>query len=664
MPQILWYHKGYAFSPSFRAVTQLPEAIILRAGQSSTTSPSNATSRVSEHIKDYIIVAAAAAAPVPDSLRKTRWEIVDPLVHPSKLPNDVRPLPPDHPLRRISAKKNCVKPAYSGAYNVPFIAKASKRGNTGKACQQNISATRATLYTSITVWLPIPIFLLILDFSFHIPQPPPPQQPLPTAQLPLPAALVPHPPHLLHQAVNSAAAGSSGLSVDSATPVSLGLSSHTSSSLSPPTLSNLVTSAWERERDLALQFHNLVWYSEVNQSPLIVTIHLTTPYMAIDAIISPTFNLMEFIGLTPKSLFWAYVQANSTNVLKRKSEDIMTPTSKHSKKCDTPHDSHDQSLRTNISTTAGSTSPSYVATPSGSPSLPHSLSPSLPHTIFDSIKFPLQPKSKSSALKKKKAGSTSTYAATEPTHSNFSQLKWPHEFFVVDIVDGLKEYDKRVRGDQSQKEAFLAVFGVPCVRETLRQKCFILEKALEENEDLVLNFVAMGRMHAARWAFFESITAGTKICGKEHLEFLKESTNSDNESVGGYNDESDGSVVVLGVNNGPKDHDTEESSLEIIPTNTFHYTDHKFLIWYSVTAYVPLIHNQKLLDVFLWYEEGNAPSDHRFNEHCDLIGLERGWPTKLDVSWIRSEVMTMQNHCASLMVHAPTNDQFQDMKEL
>jgi hypothetical protein len=85
----------------------------------------------------------------------------------------------------------------------------------------------------------------------------------------------------------------------------------------------------------------------------------------------------------------------------------------------------------------------------------------------------------------------------------------------------------------------------------------------------------------------------------------------------------------------------------------------------------------KLLDILNWYKN-SPPSKSRYKEHCDLVcvlhevqshpyfqkGYDEGWPTKLKKSWINTEVLKMRSHCASLMVHAPANDQFQDMKDL
>jgi hypothetical protein len=46
-----------------------------------------------------------------------------------------------------------------------------------------------------------------------------------------------------------------------------------------------------------------------------------------------------------------------------------------------------------------------------------------------------------------------------------------------------------------------------------------------------------------------------------------------------------------------------------------------------------------------------------------LQGFIKMWPTMIDTSWIQSEVMTMKEYCASLMVHAPAHDQYRLMAE-
>jgi hypothetical protein len=44
-------------------------------------------------------------------------------------------------------------------------------------------------------------------------------------------------------------------------------------------------------------------------------------------------------------------------------------------------------------------------------------------------------------------------------------------------------------------------------------------------------------------------------------------------------------------------------------------------------------------------------------------GHIEGWPTTLNVTWVRSEVGIMKGHLSSLIEHAPAHDQFHDMKE-
>lgn len=100
-------------------------------------------------------------------------------------------------------------------------------------------------------------------------------------------------------------------------------------------------------------------------------------------------------------------------------------------------------------------------------------------------------------------------------------LKWPHEFFFIDVVEGLEKYDAQMKAHKaSQKEVFQHIFGIPCVRETLRQKRLFLQEIERNQEDLYENFLSMGRVHEARWAYFESCAANTRIRFKERLELL------------------------------------------------------------------------------------------------------------------------------------------------
>jgi hypothetical protein len=87
---------------------------------------------------------------------------------------------------------------------------------------------------------------------------------------------------------------------------------------------------------------------------------------------------------------------------------------------------------------------------------------------------------------------------------------------------------------------------------------------------------------------------------------------------------------------------------------------------------------QKLIEIFLWYTEGHAPNAKRYEEHslllCVLHEMEShnyyeegrclNWPTRVDVSWIKGQVIGMKTYCASVMVHASANDQFRGAKEL
>jgi hypothetical protein len=112
----------------------------------------------------------------------------------------------------------------------------------------------------------------------------------------------------------------------------------------------------------------------------------------------------------------------------------------------------------------------------------------------------------------------------------FGQLRWPSEFYVVDIIEGLQAYEGQIGGNKTQPEVFLSIFGVPCVRETLRLKLSFLENIKVTNKELLDNFIEHGRVHAVRWVYFETWALGTKLCGKKRLEILALSSASSKNS--------------------------------------------------------------------------------------------------------------------------------------
>jgi hypothetical protein len=233
-------------------------------------------------------------------------------------------------------------------------------------------------------------------------------------------------------------------------------------------------------------------------------------------------------------------RANSSkeNVLKRKNEKTISPPSKMAKHIleDTPHQSSGSSSADQATPPPSaavvrpkpiSTLTSFHKATSSTAvlsELNHPSSPLLwaPPANLVSVKNYNEQTSHRKHEKMIKAPSPAPHQL-----ANFGCLKWPHEFFVIDIVEGLVEYESRIQQDQTQSEAFLTVFGVPCIRETLRHKITFLAQIRKNNMQFLSKFMALGRVHAARWAYFESLVTGTCIHGKTRLEQLEKYPISD-----------------------------------------------------------------------------------------------------------------------------------------
>ena len=64
--------------------------------------------------------------------------------------------------------------------------------------------------------------------------------------------------------------------------------------------------------------------------------------------------------------------------------------------------------------------------------------------------------------------------------------QWPHDFLLQEVVNGLGQLRKLQRDGYRQDEAFTKVFGMRCVRETLRLKRVVLENATTNHADIYL----------------------------------------------------------------------------------------------------------------------------------------------------------------------------------
>ncbi|KAF8488977.1 hypothetical protein JB92DRAFT_3148162 [Gautieria morchelliformis] len=118
----------------------------------------------------------------------------------------------------------------------------------------------------------------------------------------------------------------------------------------------------------------------------------------------------------------------------------------------------------------------------------------------------------------------STCASSTDPAMELGPLRWPHEFFFIDIVDGLVLYDIKVKQGKHQQTAFVKIFGVPCVHQTLLNKCQLLEEIKQNNEELYDMYLMKGQVDEARWAHLESVAEGKPLRGKKWLDLLRSVT--------------------------------------------------------------------------------------------------------------------------------------------
>ncbi|KAF8528582.1 hypothetical protein JB92DRAFT_3107097 [Gautieria morchelliformis] len=253
----------------------------------------------------------------------------------------------------------------------------------------------------------------------------------------------------------------------------------------------------------------------------------------------------------------------------------------------------------------------------------------------------------------------STPASSTDPAMELGPLQWPHELFFIDVVDGLVLYDIKVKQGKHQQTAFVEIFGVPCVRQTLLNKRQLLEKIKQNNEELYDTYLMKGQVDEARWAHFESVAEGKPLRGKERLDLLRSVTRNRRILDTTQDVESDNEL----------DHVTSK-----INANT--------------EGFCPICHHelpdpvsfrlQRLLDIYAWYEHGFAPGNDRFKEHTELIcalhemesdgdtqcGKCLNWPTTLNMDWIRAEVFKAKAHLEIVIAHALANEQFLNVTEL
>ncbi|KAF8467887.1 hypothetical protein JB92DRAFT_3135596 [Gautieria morchelliformis] len=243
-----------------------------------------------------------------------------------------------------------------------------------------------------------------------------------------------------------------------------------------------------------------------------------------------------------------------------------------------------------------------------------------------------------------------------PTPESLGHLKWPHEFFFIDVVEGLKKYDVQMKtGKGALKQVFQGICGVPCVRETLQQKWLFLQEIEHKQEDLYEEFLSMGQ---------------------ECLELLSRAA-APTASRQQTNDA------------GPEVEELESNADEIIKDCVAEvYSSEKMTRDTTETAQCPVCHDplpaqpsphlKMLLELNAWYEEGYAPGSTRELEHWEILcalhyleshswyhfGTTYNFPTMLDKTWIRSHVRSLQEHCASVIIHASAHELFCNICEV
>ena len=116
-------------------------------------------------------------------------------------------------------------------------------------------------------------------------------------------------------------------------------------------------------------------------------------------------------------------------------------------------------------------------------------------------------------------------------HPVLGLMKWPHEFYFVDIVNGLKSYDNKQKQGQRQQQAFQEVFSVQCVCQTLSNKCHLLKRICRDHVALFDLYMSKGHVEDARWAYFESHVQSKNVWGQGWLDILANAGSKRNRYV-------------------------------------------------------------------------------------------------------------------------------------
>ncbi|KAF8574395.1 hypothetical protein K439DRAFT_1624356 [Ramaria rubella] len=107
---------------------------------------------------------------------------------------------------------------------------------------------------------------------------------------------------------------------------------------------------------------------------------------------------------------------------------------------------------------------------------------------------------------------------------------WPNDFSLSEVVDSLDSMKERMNKGVRQNNAFMKTFGVKCVRETLQQKCAVLDLAKSKHWEVYNKFLDRGDSEGAHWVFFEAQVTG-RLRGKDAQEMEEAGDDSEDKDA-------------------------------------------------------------------------------------------------------------------------------------
>lgn len=280
---------------------------------------------------------------------------------------------------------------------------------------------------------------------------------------------------------------------------------------------------------------------------MVFSVHLHGSYMCIQSIQSETFDILGLMKLNTSSFLWGFIEGEwclhqvdrcwqvvpnqrllyrASNVEedecmgldeelkkqpramiagsgKRKGEATVSPVKKVAKV-------HDTSISFESFSSPIPTTLNEINTPTSNESLSTS---------------------KTYSIGTKPSCSTSTTNLSSPPPAPKKKRQWPHGFSLQEVVTGLTQLRKLRKSGYLQEDAFFKVFGVKCVRETLRLKTKILESAKITHNEIYNAFLEHGNTNAGRWVLFEATVTGKQLRGcNRHLQNLYDDNASGSES--------------------------------------------------------------------------------------------------------------------------------------